>query len=47
MCDCGKEAATTAHFLHCPFFVTEREQRLNSRYERHLSLQNLNEKTII
>ena len=42
MCDCRKETETTEHFiLRCPFFVTGRQQILNSLYESHLSSQNL------
>ena len=47
MFDYGKDNETTEHFfLSYPFFVTERQQLLNNLYERHLSLQKLNEKSV-
>ena len=33
--------------MHCTFFITKFQQLLKSLYERHLSLQNLNEKSVI
>ena len=48
MCDCGTETETTKHFfLRCPFFLNERENFLNNVYDKNLSLQNLNEESMI
>ena len=49
MCDSGTETETTEHlFLRCPFFVTERQKLLNDNvYDKHFSLQNLNEESVI
>ena len=43
----GKDNETAEHFfLGCPFFVNERQQLLNNLFDRHLSLQKLNEKSV-
>ena len=48
MCNCRTETETTKHFfLHYPFFVTERQKLLHNVYDKHFSLQNLNEKSVI
>ena len=48
MCNCGTETETTEHFfLHYPFFVTERQKLLHNVYDKHFTLQNLNEKSVI
>ena len=47
MCDCGTETETTGHFFRCLFFVTERQKVLNNIYDKHVSSQNLNEKSMI
>ena len=47
MCDCGTETETTGHFFRCLFFVTERQKVLNNIFDKHVSSQNLNEKSMI
>ena len=48
MCDYGTETETTEHFfLRCSFFVTERQKLLKNVYDKHFSLQNFSEESMI
>ena len=47
-CDCGTENKTIEHFfLHCPFFVTERQNLPNNVCGKHFSSHNLHEESMI
>ena len=48
MCDCGAETEITIHFfLHCHFFVNERQKLHDDVYRIDTSIKNLNEESLI